>query len=241
MKILTLDVGNTRTKYHLFKQDTLKSYGVLVNADQITDITRSFEPDRIGLSSVNPVKSDILINSLPTEYQSKLVRIGSAGKLNFELDYETPQTLGSDRICSMAGARSFSPDAKLLIAIDSGTCITVNILREGVFTGGIIAPGIYTMLRSMHEYTGALPLLEMYVPVELEGKNTNDSMMCGVVVYLSGIGKYISGIKLTTKTNPSIYITGGNGLYLKDNLALISSYEEHLVAIGIKTLTELNS
>lgn len=241
MKILALDVGNTRTKYHLFENDTLKSFGILNNHGQLQEIITAFAPDKIGLSSVNPVIADALVNELPPLYIQSLIRISSSSRLNFQLDYETPQTLGSDRICSMAGAVSITPQAEMLFVIDSGTCITLNLISNGVFSGGFIAPGIDTMLRSMHDYTGSLPLLEKYVPENFEGKNTNDSMMSGVLVFVSGIANFISGITISAKINPVIYITGGNGLYLKNNITLPASYEEHLVALGIKQLVYLNS
>jgi len=63
-----------------------------------------------------------------------------------------------DRVCSATGAFEIATREKLLssnqflIIIDFGTATTINIvspLRE--FIGGLIAPGITTMLKSLNE------------------------------------------------------------------------------------------
>jgi len=81
-------------------------------------------------------------------------------KLPITRAYNTPETLGRDRIAGIVGARYFFPSGSLL-TIDASTCITYNFLdEENAFLGGAISPGMSTRLRSLHDFTGRLPLLE---------------------------------------------------------------------------------
>jgi type III pantothenate kinase len=73
--------------------------------------------------------------------------------------YTEPARLGSDRWAGMIGARAAYPGEHLLIAT-LGTATTLEALRaDGVFVGGLIAPGWSLMMRSLGERTAQLPTL----------------------------------------------------------------------------------
>jgi len=72
----------------------------------------------------------------------------------------SPKTLGKDRLAAVAGALHLYPDKNCLI-FDIGTCMTIDYLtKKKVFMGGNIAPGKDLRLKSMHDYTSALPLVK---------------------------------------------------------------------------------
>jgi type III pantothenate kinase len=74
--------------------------------------------------------------------------------------YTMPSALGSDRWAGLIGARAAFPDEPLLIAT-FGTATTLEALRaDGVFVGGLIAPGWSLMMRSLGEHTAQLPTLD---------------------------------------------------------------------------------
>lgn len=241
MKILTVDAGNTRTKYHLFDKDKITLSGILEKAEDLPELLKKTNPVKIGLSSVNPSVTNKIKRSLPEKYLREVIEVSSLSRLNFHLEYDTPETLGNDRICSAAGALHVAPFDDLIVIIDSGTCITVNIIAEKIYKGGIITPGIDTMLKSMHHYTGLLPLFEKYMPEYIHGKNTRDAMMSGVIILLTGIRHYIELNAKHYSKKAKIFVTGGNGIFLKDVLHLDAKYEENLVAYGIRMLVKLNS
>jgi type III pantothenate kinase len=73
--------------------------------------------------------------------------------------YTEPARLGSDRWAGMIGARAAYPGEHLLIAT-LGTATTLEALRaDGVFIGGLIAPGWSLMMQSLGERTAQLPTL----------------------------------------------------------------------------------
>jgi type III pantothenate kinase len=76
--------------------------------------------------------------------------------------YTTPASLGSDRWAGMIGARAAFPGEPLLIAT-FGTATTLEALRaDGLFIGGLIAPGWTLMMRSLGEHTAQLPTLDAH-------------------------------------------------------------------------------
>ena len=102
-------------------------------------------------------------------------------KLPIHINYNTPQTLGYDRIASAVGAQYLFPSEDLLI-IDAGSCITYDLLIKNSFEGGLISPGFKMRLKAMHEMTVQLPDVteqsDQYT-WELIGKSTASCMISG--------------------------------------------------------------
>ncbi|WP_244814582.1 type III pantothenate kinase [Caballeronia sp. Lep1P3] len=74
--------------------------------------------------------------------------------------YAEPEKLGSDRWAGLIGARAAFPGQNVLIAT-FGTATTLEALRaDGVFTGGLIAPGWSLMMQSLGSHTAQLPTLD---------------------------------------------------------------------------------
>lgn len=99
--------------------------------------------------------------------------------LPLAIAYDTPHTLGRDRIATAAGAASIDPEGSWLV-IDLGTCLTIDWVECGVFQGGLISPGVQMRYKAMHEYTAALPLVEADDLAAFPGKSTVHAMQVGV-------------------------------------------------------------
>src|SRR5699024_8941192 len=114
---------------------------------------RSFRQFRTILSSV--------LDKENTAWMKDLLRpefiVNNALDLPISLSaYHTPKTLGADRIANcVAGAQLSTTDAALII--DAGTCIKYDVVFQGNYLGGAIAPGIRMRLKALHKFTEALP------------------------------------------------------------------------------------
>jgi type III pantothenate kinase len=74
--------------------------------------------------------------------------------------YTAPAALGSDRWAGLIGAHAAFPGEALLLAT-FGTATTLEALRaDGLFAGGLIAPGWTMMMRALGEQTAQLPTLD---------------------------------------------------------------------------------
>ena len=80
-------------------------------------------------------------------------------KVPFKNLYNTPKTLGVDRIALVCGAVIQFSNKNVLI-IDAGTCITYDFLNDNnEYLGGAISPGIRMRYKSLNNYTAKLPFL----------------------------------------------------------------------------------
>ena len=103
-----------------------------------------------------------------------------AANCRFTLDVDEPLTVGADRLINtLAASRLFERDA---IVVDMGTATTFDcITADGVFLGGVIAPGIATSAETLTRRTSKLPATELVVPTRVIGRRTEECIRAGVM------------------------------------------------------------
>ena len=75
----------------------------------------------------------------------------AASSLPVTLDYDTPETLGADRIAGVVAASHLYPGQNVLL-IEAGTCITYDLVDAGrVYRGGSISPGMNMRFRAFRK------------------------------------------------------------------------------------------
>ncbi|MBA3901755.1 MAG: type III pantothenate kinase, partial [Bacteroidetes bacterium] len=160
---LAIDIGNTKIKAGIFSGGALLANlsGPFVDADVfIKKILAGNKIENIILSSVVN-HSDELFALLASNYN--FVYLSNTTKLPFKNKYATPETLGNDRLSSIAGAYAAYHGQNVLV-IDAGTCIKCDFISEaGEYLGGSISPGIQMRYNALHTFTQKLPNLN---PVE---------------------------------------------------------------------------
>jgi type III pantothenate kinase len=116
--------------------------------------------------------------------------IDARSPLPITLAVDEPQTVGADRIINtLAASRRYSRDA---IVVDLGTATTFDcITRDGVFLGGVIAPGVQTSAETLFRRTSKLPATELVAPARVIGKRTEECIRAGVMF---GAAESIDGI-----------------------------------------------
>jgi type III pantothenate kinase len=160
--VLTIDIGNTNTKIAVFNRNQLVKHIVFehINKSDIENLISQFNLfEHIIISSVS-IEEESRIASLFDKIGIKYHLLSYKSPLPFTIDYLTPETLGKDRIAALAGAYAVEGIGNYLV-IDCGTCNTYDLLVDGHFIGGNIAPGIQMRLDAMHQLTAALPRLHI--------------------------------------------------------------------------------
>lgn len=162
--------------------------------------------------------------------------------------YDTPQTLGQDRLAAAVGAKSLCPNENLLI-IDAGSAITYDFVSDkGEYMGGNIAPGLKMRLTMLQRMTKKLPLVEVeeHELIPLFGKNTRDAIAAGVI---RGIAYEVKGYMRTLSEKVphfQTFLTGGNAPYILNNVRTSRTekrdirVEKNLVLIGLNTILIFN-
>ncbi len=162
--------------------------------------------------------------------------------------YDTPQTLGQDRLAAAVGAKSMCPNENLLI-IDAGSAITYDFVsEEGEYLGGNIAPGLKMRFTMLQRMTKKLPLVEAddNELIPLFGTNTRDAIAAGVI---RGVAYEVKGYMRTLREKMPhfrTFLTGGNAPYILNNVRTSRNekrelhYEKNLVLIGLNNILVYN-
>lgn len=240
---LCIDQGNSRTKVALFKQDGRIVKNLLYKSFTSVDVERLFSLYPIRNSIVSSVANmDAAVVNTLNHLSEHFVLFDYKTPLPIANCYETPETLGQDRIASAVGAAYLCPDKNLLI-VDAGSAITYDFVSaEQFFLGGNIAPGIKMRLTALNQMTKKLPLVEVEqnALTPLFGKNTREAIATGVV---RGVVFEVKGYMRALseqETQFEAFVTGGHAPYILNGVKEGMRHEPHLVLIGLNRILEYN-
>jgi type III pantothenate kinase len=237
---LIVDIGNTSTKLAVF--DGMKKLSVSrINELSCAELEKElsgFKVKRAIVSSVKklpPFISDLLFANIPFVHV-----LSHKSKLPFKIEYETPETLGPDRIAAVAGAFSLFPGSEILI-IDAGTAITYEFLSSGIYKGGNISPGINMRFKALNKFTEKLPLVSSSDNYTFPGVNTIDAISAGVITGVTyEINEYIRTFK-KNKTDFKVLLAGGDSEFLKNKINYQTTYMPDIVIDGLNYILEYNA
>lgn len=176
---LAIDMGNTRIKAALFDGSTLRQTYRLSDWAALLPVVDEHAVTHAIVSSVGEPRQ---VRALARRLPIPLLVLDGTTPLPFVNTYETPATLGADRLAAVAGAQQHFPGQNAL-SIDAGTCITYDLIDQtGHYRGGLISPGVAMRLRAMHTFTARLPLAEAdNSPFDLTERNTVGALRGGAV------------------------------------------------------------
>jgi type III pantothenate kinase len=240
--ILVFDVGNSETTIGLFNGEMLRGHWRIITsvprtADEYGILIGSLLKSAGRYGSVVPAVTGPLIEAcsryLPAS--SSIVVDANAG-LPIKLDVDEPMTVGADRIINtLAASRLHGRDC---IVVDLGTATTFDcITAEGVFIGGIIAPGVQTSADTLTRKTSKLPATELVVPQRAIGRRTEDCIRSGVIF---GAADAIDGAVRRIKAEwphrekPLVIATGGFAEMFGKICREFDRVEPHLTLQGLQ-------
>ena len=160
--------------------------------------------------------------------------------LPLQVNYETPNTLGKDRLAAVVGANYLCPNRNVLV-IDAGTAITYEMVEaSGIYIGGNISPGMTTRFRALNQFTKKLPLLVEDENIPQLGVSTKTAIQAGVV---NGIVFEMDGYidMLRAKYHDLlVFLTGGHSFYFERRLKNSIFADINLVLTGLNRILEYN-
>jgi len=239
---LIFDIGNTSTKVAVFDgQKKLLSFRTKqFSWDEMQKKCSPYEKE-ITKAIVSSVRytPDFVID-IATQGIPDVHVLSHETRLPFKNEYETPETLGPDRIAAVAGAHLLFPGKKVLI-IDAGSAVTYEYLIGNIYKGGNISPGISMRFKALHKFTSKLPLASTTQKYKSPGKNTMDALTAGVINGLIyEINEYIRTFEKKYK-NFKVILTGGDSGYLKDKIGHHVAYLPDIVIDGLNYILEYNA
>jgi len=239
---LAIDIGNSLVKM------------AVIDSGQVIDTFKSEEASvgelEAALVAYPDVTAAVMVSArgeqaaLETFLQARLkryLRFDSSVSVPIRNLYETPETLGPDRLAAAVGANTLYPNTNVLI-VDFGTAITIDMVSErNEFLGGNISPGATTRFRALHEFTQKLPRRTLTEDTKLLGRNSFEAIESGVI---NGIVYEIEGYieRLEEKYSDfRIIFTGGEGNFFAKRLKnpIFATYD--LVAYGLNRILEYHA
>lgn len=236
---LIYDIGNTTNKIAIFDNGE-KVLSIRSKAFSCEELNKMLAPYKIDMGIICSVKDlpefiyDLISVNIP-----KVHILSNKTKLPFRNEYETPETLGPDRIAAVAGAFYLYPGRNILV-IDAGSAVTFDFISGKTYKGGNISPGLSMRYKALHRFTGRLPLGTSLEKYGSPGKNTVEAISAGVtngLIY--EINEYINAFQDNNIDSMTI-LTGGDGGYLKDRIGFKVNYQPDLVLSGLNHILEYN-
>ena len=235
MTILLVDAGNTRVKWAL--ADTAAApgqwlaHGAVLHADMATlgAAWRALDARCALVSNVAGAalrdQLTALLAPLPITWFASRPML--AGVTN---GYRDPSQLGCDRFAAAIGAQARDPGKKLVVAT-CGTATTIDAIdADGVFIGGMIAPGLALMAGALAKNTAQLPQAQPGAArPPAFADNTMDAIVSGCINAQAG------AIERAVAAHGAdlCIVSGGAATYIAPALSISHTVRENLVLTGL--------
>jgi type III pantothenate kinase len=172
--------------------------------------------------------------------------VGPGVRTGINVQYDTPTTLGSDRLVDALAARErFGAP---VVAVDFGTATTFNVVdQSGDFVGGAIAPGVGLAADALAEAGAQLRRVDVMSPPSSTavGRNTDDSMRSGILL---GYADLVDGllVRIDAELGQSagqptpVVATGGMAPVIAPLVDRITAVDPDLTLDGLRLVAQAN-
>lgn len=239
MITLSVDVGNTRIKVGVFQNDELIKVDIF-STQQLLSIPENYAYEFAIISSVGVATLPVFVSQ--AFGKKKLFLLNYQTPLPFVNGYQTPKTLGADRVAAVAGAFSLYPKKNVLV-VDAGSCITYDFIdRDARYHGGNISPGVQMRLRAMHTFTAKLPLVNLNTinkgthEIPLIGTHTETALLSGA--FKGTVAEITQMIRMYSDkfADLQIVLCGGDTALLAHEMPRYIRIIPDLVLIGLNNI-----
>ena len=241
------DIGNTSTRICLINKKSKIKKSFIFDTKKIfkkgfiRKLFKKFSKDgtkkNILFSSVVPlafkkIKNDLKKSSYKI-LEIKRLRLNKLIKINIK----NINQLGSDRIVNSIAGKKF----KNCLIIDFGTATTFDIVKNKVYEGGVIAPGVKLSMKNLSQSTALLPIFNLKSKQKSYGKNTIDALNAGFIWGYDGlINNIINKITQKWKMKYKIILTGGYAMFFRNIIKKKTVVDQNITIKGLsKAYSEL--
>ena len=222
MKFLIGDIGNTSTKICVLNDsfNILRSYNFETNKLSTSNALKAIIRKKINrdLNSIFLFSSVVpeIFKNLKKNFKFSKYKILEIKNLNLKklikINVKNKKKIGSDRIANAIGAKKF----KNCLVLDFGTATTFDVIKNGTYEGGVIAPGVNLSIDNLNKATALLPLINLTRNQKSYGKNTKEAINAGFVWGYEGLINNIIDKIISKKQNKyKILLTGGYANFFK--------------------------
>ena len=246
--MILIDIGNTNIVFAVSSNKVLKNIIRIESNQNIKKLNISIKkiiknlikiqkldiPNIAVISSVVPVLNKPIIKILKINKISELLLQPRSILPFLKIDYNINE-IGSDRIANSIAV--INKNIKNSIVIDFGTATTFEVIKEGIFSGGLIFPGINLSKNALINNTSLLKNTDVVKTKNIVAKNTKDAIRSGFywgyVFAINGIIKKITNEK---KFKPKIILTGGLANIFKNDIRPKPIIKPNLTLEGLQII-----
>ena len=233
------DIGNTSTRICLLKKSKIFK---TVNFETKNIFKRNYVNRVFKRLFKKNLKKEILFSCVvPLAFKKikkilknsnyKVLELKSLDlKKLIKINIKNINQLGSDRIVNSIEGKKF----KNCLIIDFGTATTFDIVKNGTYEGGVIAPGVKSSIKNLSQSTALLPVFNLRNKQKSYGKNTKDALNAGFIWGYDGlINNIINKITKSWKMNYKIILTGGYANLFKKIIQRKTLVDQNITIKGI--------
>lgn len=252
---LVVDIGNTETVLGLMEPGTGEvvahwrlTTGTARTADEFDHLVHSLlerkgfdcaSVARVVLGSVVPAITERMRAALEGLVPGPVFLVEAGADLPVELDVDEPKTVGADRIVNTLAAKIlFKRDT---IVVDLGTATTYDcITGDGVFVGGVIAPGVHVGVEWLSHRAAKLPKVQFRPPFTVIGRRTEACMESGVFFStVDAIDGMVERIQAEwNRPNAFVVATGGYAGIIAEHCRTVAEVAPFLTLRGLNLAGE---
>ena len=240
MRYIIGDIGNTTTKISILNKEykIIKSYDFEtknINKNNFLKIiigkknNKNFNKTILFSSVVPAALKEIKKKLKNTKYKLAEIKNFDLKKL-IRINVKNKKELGSDRIANAIGAQKY----KNCLVLDFGTATTFDVIKNGVYEGGVIAPGVKLSIKNLSNATALLPIINLQSNQKNYGKNTKEALNAGFLWGYEGLIKnIINKIISRDQIKYKIILTGGFASFFKKILKGKILIDQNITVKGI--------
>ena len=254
--ILAVDVGNSITTISLFDRAGAAVFFSELETDKnksrdqfalyLLGVFQLYGADIRGvqgaiLSCVVPPLSASVVRAVERLIGKSPLVIGPGIRTGLNIRSDLHNQLGGDIVASSVAALARYPSP--VIVIDMSTATTFSLLRNGIYEGCAICPGVRLGLEALSERAAELPHISVECPPTPLGRNTIDAMRSGVLYGNAGMVDSMIARFEEAGRSPAgaVVATGGNAPLILPYCRRSITYDPNLLMDGLYLLYQKNA
>ncbi len=250
MSLLAIDVGNTNTVLGIYEgAQLIRHWRVETNAARTVDehavlardLLRDVQLTGAAMSCVVPALTATFRSLCRTYLGFELLVVEPGVRTGLAMLYETPHTLGSDRLVNAVAAyeRTRGPT----IVVDFGTATKIEyVTPEGAYAGGVICPGVRIASQALFARAARLSSVELRCPQQTVGRTTLQALQSGIMLgHIATADGLVRRIQREQGVSARVFATGGLAALLATECETIDEVDEFLTLDGLRLIYERNT
>jgi type III pantothenate kinase len=250
MSLLAIDVGNTNTVLGIYEDQRLvRHWRVETNpartvdehAVLVRDLLRDVALQGAAMSCVVPALTPTFRALCRDYFRLELLVVEPGIRTGLAMLYETPHTLGSDRLVNAVAAHARTGGAA--IVVDFGTATKIEyVTPEGAYAGGVICPGVRIASQALFARAARLSAVELCPPPQTVGRTTSHALQAGIVLgHVATADGLVRRIQREQGVAARVIATGGLAPLLAEQCETIDEVDEFLTLDGLRLVYDRNT